>query len=288
METTTAWRAFVAEQVATWPTPAGAVVVGASRVSAAAGEVDRVFGWASVTKVMTALTVVRLATRGLVRLDEPAGPPGSTLRHLLSHASGLACDTDRVQAPPATRRIYSNRGIEVAARHVEERVARRFSVLVQEELLDPLGMRDTELVGSPAHGARGPVHDLARLAHELLTPQHLTRAEIDRAASPAYPGLSGVLPGFGRQDPNDWGLGFELRGRKAPHWTSASASPASFGHFGQSGSFLWVDRELGVACVAAGAEPFGPWATEAWPRLLDGLLARAAAELTPQGHQEKR
>ena len=88
----------------------------------------------------------------------------------------------------------------------------------------------------------------------------------------AFPGLAGVLPGFGRFDPCDWGLGFELRDAKDPHWTGRRNSPATFGHFGQSGSFLWVDPAVGVACGALGDGAFGPWAARAWPRLADAVL----------------
>lgn len=267
-----ALRSTLAEELAQWPASAGAAVIGTSGIRAAAGDLVRVFPWASVTKVLTALTILRLEALGLVDLDEPAGPPGSTLRHLLAHASGLACDTDKVMAEPGVRRIYSNRGIEAAAQHVEERLGSTFEALLVEHLLEPLVMTRTRLAGSPAHGAEGPVPDLARLAQELLTPRHLTAGEVARAAATAYPGLSGVLPGFGRQEPNDWGLGVEVRGDKAPHWTAPEASPTSFGHFGQSGSFLWVDPDLGLACVAAGAAPFGPWAAESWPRLFARIL----------------
>lgn len=265
-------RSVLAEELAGWPGPAGVAVVGAAGTRASDGDLARVFPWASVTKVLVALTVVRLETRGLADLDEPAGPPGSTLRHLLAHASGLAFDTDRVMAAPGARRIYSNRGVEVAAQHVETRLGATFASLVEENLLEPLGMTGTTLPGSPAHGAQGPVQDLVRLAGELLAPRHLTAGEVARVAAVAYPGLSGVLPGFGRQQPNDWGLGVEVRGRKSPHWTSETASPTSFGHFGQSGSFIWVDPRLGIACVAAGDVPFGPWAAEAWPRLFGRIL----------------
>ncbi len=92
----------------------------------------------------------------------------------------------------------------------------------------------------------------------------------------AFPGLAGVLPGFGRQDPNDWGLGFELRDRKRPHWTGASNSERTFGHFGASGTFLWVDPVAGVACGCLTEREFGDWAKEAWPRLADAVLAEAA------------
>ena len=57
----------------------------------------------------------------------------------------------------------------------------------------------------------------------------------------------GVLPGFGRMEPNDWGLGLELRDGKHPHWTGAHNSPGTFGHFGRSGTFLWVDPERRLA-----------------------------------------
>ncbi len=271
----------LAEELARWPAPAGVCVVGTAGPGAEAGELVRALPWASVTKVLVALTVLRLQTHGLVYLDDRAGPPGSTLRHLLAHASGLAFDSDKVMAEPGVRRIYSNRGIELAVQHVESRAGRPFDALLSEHLLSPLGMGRTRLLGSPAHGAEGPVQDLARLARELLDPRHLTTEEVATASSTAYPRLAGVLPGFGRQEPNDWGLGVEVRGVKSPHWTSPTASPTSFGHFGQSGSFLWVDPQLGVACVAAGAAPFGPWAAEAWPRLFARVLQQISPATSP-------
>ena len=85
----------------------------------------------------------------------------------------------------------------------------------------------------------------------------------------------GILPGFGRQEPNDWGLGFELRDAKSPHWTGTDNSPGTFGHFGASGTFLWVDPEADLACACLTDLEFGPWAREAWPRLADALLAEA-------------
>ena len=81
-----------------------------------------------------------------------------------------------------------------------------------------------------------------------------------------FPGLDGVLPGFGKQTPNDWGLGFELRDAKSPHWTGARNSPRTFGHFGRSGTFLWVDPDAGVALACLTDRNFGDWAKEAWPR----------------------
>ncbi len=52
-----------------------------------------------------------------------------------------------------------------------------------------------------------------------------------------------MLPGFGVQRPNDWGLGFEIRDAKSPHWTGSANSGRTYGHFGQSGTFIWVDPD---------------------------------------------
>jgi CubicO group peptidase (beta-lactamase class C family) len=76
-------------------------------------------------------------------------------------------------------------------------------------------------------------------------------------------------------EPNDWGLGFELKDRKHPHWTGERNSTRTFGHFGRSGTFLWVDPDAAVACACLTDEPFGAWAKEAWPRLADAVLADA-------------
>jgi CubicO group peptidase (beta-lactamase class C family) len=259
-------------ELADWPVgSADATVVGVGGVLATTGG-TRVYPWASVTKILTALTVLDAAADGLVDLEESAGPPGSTVAHLLAHASGIAPESDQVLARPASRRIYSNRGYEVAAEVVEVRTGEAFADRLQHRVLDPLGMTQTSLVGSPASGARGPIEDLATLAIELLRPSVLELEVIEQATTTAFPGLPGVLPGFGRQDPNDWALGCEVRGTKNPHWTAASNSPATAGHFGQSGSFLWVDRAAGLGCVSLSDTAFATWAGIVWPRLSERVL----------------
>jgi len=81
-----------------------------------------------------------------------------------------------------------------------------------------------------------------------------------------------VLQDVGRMEPNDWGLGFELRDEKQPHWTGSRNSARTFGHFGGSGSFLWVDPEADVALAVLTDLDFGRWALEAWPALSDAVL----------------
>jgi len=210
----------------------------------------------------------------VVDLDQPAGPPGSTVRHLLAHASGLAFDSDRVLARPGRRRIYSNAGFEVLARTVGARAGMPFGQYLAEAVLAPLGMGSTRLEGSAAAGLVGPLGDMVRLGGELLSPTLVAASTLAAATSVAFPGLAGVMPGFGRQAPLDWGLGFEIRAHKSPHWTGGRNSPATFGHFGKSGSFLWVDPRVGLACAALSGRDFGPWAKDAWPALSDAVLSR--------------
>lgn len=262
------------DAIATWPASVAAVaVVTPAGTVDAVGPLDQPLRWASVTKVATALAAWVAVEEGTVGFDDPAGPPGSTVRHLLAHTSGLAFDSDTVLGLPGGRRVYSNRGIELLAEHIAQRAGMPFADYLSEGVLQPLGMTATVLDGSPAAGATGPVSDVARLAGELLRPTLVSRATVATATSVAFPGLAGVLPGYGRQDPNDWGLGVEVRDAKAPHWTPSTASPATFGHFGQAGGFLWVDPVADVACACLTDADFGPWATASWPPLGDAILA---------------
>jgi len=236
---------------------------------------DGTLPWASVTKLISALTVLVAVRDGVVALDEPAGPPGSTVRHLLAHASGLSPEDDTVLSPPGRRRIYSDRGYEVLADIVAARTGTDFAGLLDQTVLEPLGMTATWLDGSAASAARGPLRDLATFGRELLAPT-LVPGLMPEATRPVFPGLVGVLPGYGRQAPNDWGLGFEVRDGKKPHWTGENNSPATFGHFGRSGTFLWVDPVAGLACACLTDRDFGEWSIQAWPPLSDDVLREYA------------
>jgi CubicO group peptidase (beta-lactamase class C family) len=260
-------------QVGAWPVGTAAVgVTGASAGIGTTGEGDAIFPWASVTKLLTTLASLVAAEEGVVELDEPAGPPGSTVRHLLAHASGLPPDGETPIAQPGTRRIYSNAGFEVLAKTVAEQAEMPFADYLRRAVLEPLELSAT-LEGSPASGVSGTLDDLLALGRELLAPTLIAPETLAEATAVAFPGLVGVLPGFGRMDPNDWGLGFELRDEKRPHWTGERNSPRTFGHFGQSGSFLWVDPEARLACACLSDRTFDDWSKEAWPKLSDAVLA---------------
>jgi CubicO group peptidase (beta-lactamase class C family) len=261
-----------------WPAETVAVsVLGRDGAELGArGPRDTVLRWASLAKLATAYAVLVAAEEGTVDLDEPAGPPGSTLRHLLAHASGLPFQGTSPIARPGTRRIYSNPGVEAAAEHLAERAGMPFGDYLSAAVLEPLGMR-AELRGSPASELWGTLDDLVAFARELLAPRVIAAETLAEATEVQFPGLVGVLPDLGRMDPNDWGLGFELRDGKSPHWTGLTNSPRTFGHFGGSGTFVWVDPVAGVACCCLTDLEFGTWAKEAWPPFSDAVLAEAAA-----------
>jgi len=255
---------------------AAAGVVRAGENVATHGERDREFRWASVTKLLTGLAVLVAVEEGTVDLDEPAGPFESTLRHLLSHASGLPPDGREPIMEPGKRRIYSNAGIEIAAELVEERAEMPFADYFWAAVVEPLGL-SRPLASSPAWGYRGTLDDLLALGRELLAPTLVAQETLDEAISVQFPGLAGVLPSWGRMEPNDWGLAFELRDGKRPHWTSSHSSPRTFGHFGAAGTFLWVDPDAGVACGVLTDREFGDWAKGAWPAFNDAVVAELGA-----------
>jgi len=257
-------------QIDDWPCAHAAAGVVGSR-EAAQGDTGRAFPWASVTKLASAVAVLVAVEEGLVDLDEPAGPPGSTVRHLLAHASGLPFEAGAPIARPGQRRVYSNHGFDVLARVVAERAGLEFA-----DYFESVWQNGVRLRGPAGSGAEGTLDALLDVASELLEPRRLAPETLAEAASVQFPGLVGVLPGFGRQEPNDWGLGLELRDAKSPHWTGSRNSPRTYGHFGRSGTFLWVDPDARLALACLTDLDFGAWAAEAWPRLSDAVVAEAA------------
>jgi DNA-binding MurR/RpiR family transcriptional regulator len=132
---------------------------------------DTVFDVASLTKLFTATVLMRLVQDGRVALDAPIGGhlPSFrngerqlvTLRHLLTHTSGLPAllrlwtgYPDRasrkravlqtgLERPPGTSFVYSDVGFLVAGFLAEKLTRRRLPTLVQELVCRPLGLRET-------------------------------------------------------------------------------------------------------------------------------------------------
>jgi CubicO group peptidase (beta-lactamase class C family) len=264
------------DAVADWPVPAAAAaVIGPDGLLATHGDTTQVFVLASLTKPLVARAAHIAIEEGVVELDTPAGPSGSTVRHLLAHASGLAMHTDRVLAKPGARRIYSNYGFTVLAETVQRESGIEFGGYLTEAVCEPLAMGTTRLDGGAAaagFGATSTVADLAAFAGDLLRPATVSAQLHDEATTVQYPGLVGVLPGYGVQRPNDWGLGFEIRDSKTPHWTGGRNSARTYGHFGQAGGFIWADPDAKLAMVALTDRDFGEWALDLWPAISDAVI----------------
>ncbi|GJM39513.1 MAG: putative beta-lactamase [Acidimicrobiales bacterium] len=252
-----------------WPVEhAAAAIVVDGGVAATTTEIDRPYALASVTKLITALVALVAHEEGTLDLDDTVTPAGASTADLLAHAGGVAPDDDSQLAPPHRRRIYSTHAYDMVADAIAARAAMTYTDYAREAVLEPLAMTETRLLGSAGAGAWSTVRDLTRLIGAWRKPT-VGAPTLARATSPHLPDLAGVLPGFGRHDPNPWGLGPEIRGQKDPHWTGPTNSPATFGHFGQTGTFLWIDPEVDVAVVALTDRPFGEWATNAWPTFAD-------------------
>jgi CubicO group peptidase (beta-lactamase class C family) len=228
-----------------------------------------------VTKLLAARAAQIAIEEGVVELDTEAGPPGCTVRHLLAHAAGYSMNSADQMAKPGERRVYSNYGFRVLAETIEGASGIEFGQYLGEAVFEPLAMTDSALDGgaqAAGFGAASTVVDLMAFAGDLLRPTTVSAQMHADATEVQFPGLTGVLPGFGVQRPNDWGLGFEIRDGKSPHWTGSSNSSRTFGHFGQSGTFLWVDPDADLALVALTDRDFGEWAYPLWPALSDEVL----------------
>lgn len=269
------------DQIDGWDVPnAAAAVFTPSAVLETRGDTSRQFALASVSKVLAAIAVHVALEEGSVALDDPAGPEGSTVAHLLAHASGLAPDGDGAPlGPPGSKRIYSNLGFEELGRHLATATGMDYQEYARLALVDTLGLSDTDVGGSPAHAHRSSVDDLVSVLQAVTAHRLLAAATLEQMTTPAFPDLAGVLPGYGKQDPNPWGLGVEIRGDKSPHWTARENSPHTWGHFGRSGTFVWFDPEAGPAglgLVVLTDRDFDQWAIDAWPPLATAVLQEHA------------
>lgn len=275
------------ELVRTWPVPnVSAAMIRFANGSPTSidteGDPAHLYRIASIAKTITAWAALIGVEEGLLGLETPVGQPGCTLQHLLAHAGGYGFDGHEPITAPGKRRIYSNTGIELAAAALADAAGMSFGEYLREAVLEPLGMTSTVLRGSPAHGIHSTVDDLVRFVAEVVSPRLVSLPTARAAVAPVYPDLPGIVPGVGRYAHNTWGLGFEVRDHKQPHWTGIHNSSATFGHFGGAGTLLWVDPgeafEGAVACIALTDRPFDEWAEQAlqlWPVFSDAVLAEA-------------
>jgi beta-lactamase class C len=310
---------------------------------------DTLFAVASITKPFTATAIMQLAERGRLSIDQPvhellpefAGPgkDGITLRHFLTHTSGLpeyADDNDQIRRehrgldafvrsycrgrllfPPGSQWSYSNYGFGLAGEMIGRYDGRSYHAFVAEEILAPLGMRDSYLqppesvwhriawvwlpdephtdherynspyfrrLGIPWGGLYTTPEDLAVFAQMFLRGgayegrrilgAATAREMIRNQLSESIRDTSGVA----RWRNASWGIGWDVKGRKAPHNSGALTSPGTFGHTGSSGAMLWADPELELVCVMIGTRSAeSGWADGPVPRRALFSTAVAAA-----------
>ena len=267
-------------RIASWPVRHVAAAVSRhGEVLDSLGPTDRPFRLASIGKPLVAWACLVGVEEGIISLDDAVGPDDGhhrTLRHLLSHAGGYGFDAGDPVTAPERRRMYGNHGIEVAAEHLAAAAEMPFDDYLQLGVLDPLAMSSTEVRGSPAYEIWSTVDDLVRFSAEVARPRLVTDATGRQATHQHFPSLGGIVPGVGRFDNCPWGLGFEVRGRKSPHWTGSRNSAETYGHFGGAGTMMWTDPLADdLSLVALTDRPFDEWASEAllfWPELSDSVL----------------
>ncbi len=192
--------------------------------------------------------------------------------------------------PPGAQWSYSNYGFGLAGEIIARHGGSGYHEHVASRILEPLGMRDSSLLppesvwdriaevwlptephtdherynspyfrklGIPWGGLYTTPDDLALFAQAFLAGGALggrrilspaAAGEMTRNQLSAPAAGAGVVPW---RAPS-WGIGWDVKGNKAPHSSGALTSPATFGHTGSSGSMLWVDPALELVCVMIG------------------------------------
>jgi CubicO group peptidase (beta-lactamase class C family) len=170
---------------------------GATVAAGAAVGPETRFALASLTKPLSAAACLCAVEEGLVELDEEVRD-GFTLRHLLSHCSGLPADTADPGAlplePPGTYRRYSNAGYALAARLVEAEAGMPFREYLRAAVLDPLAM-DASLGLDPGDAARAA---LVRQPGIWRDGQQFFNSAGFREAALAESGGYATAPGYAR------------------------------------------------------------------------------------------
>lgn len=261
-----------------WPVPnVSAAMFSRGQLVNSVGDTERTQPIASISKPMSAWAMLVALEEGVISLDSPVGQEGCTLEHLLSHAGGYSFDGATPITKPARTRIYSNTGFDLAAAAIEQATDIEFADYLAEAVFAPLGMSSSKLHGSAAKDVQSSLADMCAFVQEVHTPTLISEQTARDAITVHYPSLAGIVPGVGRYTPCPWGLGFELRGEKQPHWTGTRNSARTFGHFGGTGTMFWVDPEPDVALIALTDRPFDTWAMSAWPELSDAVLDELTA-----------
>ncbi len=296
---------------------------------------DAVFLIASITKPVVAMGMCLLVERGLVLLGERVSEfipafkgerkAGVTIRHLLTHTSGLPDmlpnnrELRRARSPlvtfvddtcgcelgfaPGRGVQYQSMGYLLLGEIIERVTGKPCSEFVREEIFAPLGMNDTDLgapdswftgsnpvvgripeirvpadqqdgndwnwnsrywrsLGAPWGGLLTTPRDLARFAAAMLGGGSLdgtrifSRATVDAATRNQLEPVRDVPETDRRCKP--WGFGWRL------NWPAHSENfgdllgPRSYGHWGATGTVLWIDPDLDAFAAVLTTQPMEP------------------------------
>jgi len=135
-----------------------------NRLTGAPVSSETVFEAASISKVVTAYIALRLVEEDRLSLDRPvhtylgepwlpssASADNITLRHLLSHSSGLGDDivfrNKRIAFEPGSGFLYSGLGFEYVQELIERVSDETLEEAAREKAFDPLGMSGSSFVG---------------------------------------------------------------------------------------------------------------------------------------------
>src|SRR6266576_2602946 len=187
--------------------------------------VDSIFWIASMSKPITATAVLMLMEEGKLSLDDPIAKyipelaglktadgktPRITLRHLLTHTSGMGEATDAeakaartlsalvpafaskpLAFEPGSQWKYCQSGILTLGRIVEIVSGVPFEVFLRKRILDPLGMKDTTFYLSEAQVPAAPDNGI---------PSGSSRAEVALQVPRAFQSDKIDWHGFDRYD----------------------------------------------------------------------------------------
>jgi CubicO group peptidase (beta-lactamase class C family) len=279
---------------------------------------ETLFALASLTKPLVGAACMVALEEGLLDLDAGVRDGFSLrhlLSHCAGLPEAGERWEEPPEYPPGTQRWYSNAGYVQAARLLEGAAGMSCGDYLHEAVLGPLGMDaslglagadaartarvwqpgrygDGELFNSERFRRDGPPQSgafasaraygaflsclLARGAAgagALLAPE-----TVDELLAPQFGPLPGGVGGVGEWPDLCWGLGFDVRGQREPHWAGPAPSARAASHFGASGTLAWLDPEQGLGLVAlANRGSYSGWWREPWAALGAAVTAAAAA-----------
>jgi CubicO group peptidase (beta-lactamase class C family) len=276
------------------------------------------FALASLTKPLVAAACMVALEEGLLDLDAEVRDGFTLrhlLSHCAGLPEAGVRWREPPGYPPGTQRWYSNAGYVQAAKLLEGASGMSCAAYLAEAVFGPLGMDaslglaeadaprtarvwqpgrygEGELFNSELFRSDGPPQAGAfasARAYGAFVSCLLARGEAggrallapetaDEMLAPQFGPLPGGVGGVGEWRDLCWGLGFDVRGHRQPHWAGPSLGARTASHFGASGTLAWLDPERGLGLVAlANRGTYGGWWREPWAALGAAVTAAAAA-----------